>query len=760
MALPIVKRYLVALDRHKWAGLAGLALVMGLSGVAALQPAPPTSYASRGLLSYVAPPVTVSQTSTALQQQAQVLTEEALLSDFVVETAVQLLQAQQIQLDVRTLRRNASVEINPQSGDEDRDDRDENLQGLRILVTYQDSNNKTAQAAVAVLMQAIVEQSRLFNTQQISRIIENLNQLLPKVTQELRLAEGDLERYIRVEGPTIQAAEDGQLVGAITGSQQQQRQIQLDLATIAAQIRSLETRLGLSADQAYTSSALSADPIIADLRIRLYQTEAQMQIYARTLRPQHPAMLDLKNQQQAYEELLQQRVTEVIGGNVQAAPLRNVDTIRQESSLDPARQALANTLVGLQTQRETLEQQLAALVVAEQQSRQAYSAIPNKQLEQSRLEQQVILKRNFYDQIQVKLADVRLAAEETVGSLVISQPPQTELATESSRNSLVILLVGSVVGLLVGGGLVLLLDSLDATFHTLQDLQAALRRQEVPILGLLPLLPAELEVEELPLVLEADSPRAEPYERLRGNLRRPVGSKAIKVVLLTSLVSGEGKTVSVYNLAIASARAGKRTLLIEADLRSPSQAKALQVEPAIDSLQEPLRYYDKAEFNLVPTIENLYVLPSPGPQRQAAAILESSEIKRLLEEVRGRFDLVVIDTPPLSRHNDALLLEPHTDGLILVTRPDYTEDGLLTEAIDQFIESDNIQFLGAIINGIDAPPTPSTRIDEFETPFVLNDVESPQEYGNDYNQEHNSTDVNPPSSRDLTRTGSYRQVEK
>ncbi len=753
MALPIVKRYLVALDRHKWAGLAGLALVMGLSGVAALQPAPPTSYASRGTLSYVAPPVTVSQTSTALQQQAQGLTEDALLSDFVVETAAQILQSQQIQLDARTLRRHAGVEINPSADKGDKNSQDENLQGLRVLVTYQDPNDKIAQAAVAALMQAIVEQSRLFNTQQISRIIENLNQLLPNVTRELRLAESELERYIRVEGPTIQAAEDGQLVGAITGSQQQQRQIQLDLATISAQIRSLETRLGLSADQAYTSSALSADPIIADLRIKLYQTEVQMQIYAPTLRPRHPAMLELKNQQQAYEALLQQRVTEVIGGNLQAAPLGNVSAIRQGSSLDPARQALANTLVGLQTQRETLEQQLTALAAAEQQSRQAYGAIPNKQLEQSRLEQQVTLKRNFYDQIQAKLADVTLAAEETVGSLVISQPPQTDLATESSRNSLVILLVGGVVGLLVGGGLVLLLDSLDATFHTLQDLQAALRRQEVPVLGLLPLLPSEPAVEGLPLVLAADSPAVEPYERLRGNLRRAIGSKAIKVVVLTSLVGGEGKTVSAYNLAIASARAGKRTLLIEADLRSPSQAKALQVEPAGDSLQEPLRYYGKAEFSLVPTIENLYVLPSPGPQRQAAAILESSEMKRMLDDVRGRFDLVVIDTPPLSRHNDALLLEPHTDGLILVTRPDYTEDGLLTEAIDQFIESDDIQFLGAIINGTDAPPRSWAPLDDIDRQFVLDDVETPEDYDKDYSQApNNPTELNPPASLNLTRT--------
>jgi len=100
------------------------------------------------------------------------------------------------------------------------------------------------------------------------------------------------------------------------------------------------------------------------------------------------------------------------------------------------------------------------------------------------------------------------------------------------------------------------------------------------------------------------------------------------------------------------------------------------------------------------------------------------------------------------------LLEPHTDGLILVTRPDYTEDGLLTEAIDQFIESDDIQFLGAIINGTDAPPRSWAPPDDIDTQFVLDDVETPEDYDKDYSQApNNATELNPPASLNLTRTG-------
>lgn len=716
MTPPFVKRYLVALDRHKWAGLAGFAVVMGLSTVAALQPEPPVSYVSEGVLVYTTPPLTFSATVNALQQQGQTLTNARLLSDYVIDSAVQNLQAQQVEIAPEAIRPNSTVKIDAGAV-------------LQVTVGYQDTDRQRALTVASALMEAMVDQSRLFNTQQLTNIIENLNQLLPQVTQDLRQAEQDLERYIRQEGPVLQAAEDGNLVGLIGGIRQQQRQARLTIEGLDAQIGSLQSRLGLTPDQAYASSALSADPIIANLRAQIYQNESQMAIMGQELRPEHPDMLALRNQQRAYDDLLQQRVSEVIGGNNLAAPIQTTNQIRQGSSLDPARQQLANTLVDLQTQRETLVQQIRSLAEAEQQFRAEYTDIPNKQLELARLQQEVNLKRAFYDQIQARLEDVTLAEKETVGSLVVAQPAQSQQAPEEGQSGVVILIVGGFVGLLVGGGLILLLDSLDATFHTLQDLQAALRQQEVPVLALLPDVPAQAG-RPLPVVTDIDSPYVEPFERLRSNLRRAGGGQPVKMVMLISTVNGEGKSFASYNLAIASARAGKRTLLIEADLRSPSQSKALNIAPDPESLMEPLRYYGNLSdcIRLVPEIENLYILPSPGPQGRAAAILESSEIRRMLEDVRGRFDLVILDTPALSRYNDALLLEPYTDGMILVTRPGYTEEGLLSEATEQFMEAEDVQFLGAVINGAEISTRPPHHADEEDEQFVVEDFESQDDF--------------------------------
>jgi capsular exopolysaccharide synthesis family protein len=273
---------------------------------------------------------------------------------------------------------------------------------------------------------------------------------------------------------------------------------------------------------------------------------------------------------------------------------------------------------------------------------------------------------------------------------------------------------------------IFLLGSLEGTFKTREDIRESLKQREVALLGELPLMPVDdLPQEAVPAILSGDSPYLEFYEKFRSNLRR-VGGKNFKVVLITSTSSLEGKTASAYNLGIASARAGKRTLIIETDLRSPSRCTSLNVIPDPEATIEPLRYYANLSecIRLVPDVENLYILPSPGPVRQSAAILESSEMRRLMEDVRERFDLVILDTSPLSISNDPLLIQPYSDGIVLVARPHYTQENMLGEAIDQLVEAE-LGLLGAIINGADIIVSVPEQFAEAST--FISEVEGAEE---------------------------------
>ncbi|MHC5770142.1 MAG: GumC family protein [Nostoc sp.] len=692
MTPPIVKRYLIAFDKYKWIGLASFGLVVAGSTVVAMQPEPPISYIASGALSYSGPPVSFSTTGNEIQQQGKELNEDVLLSNQIIAGV-----AEKVGVKPKQLGASLALSLpkkNAKSGE---------LESPLFELKYVDSDAKRGIQVLTELMQAMIKLSSDINTGRLQAIIQKINDRTPQAKRELQIAEKKLEQYDRVERTAILAAENGSLLSAITASQNLQRQIQLTISGVDGQVRSLQNKLGLTVAQAYVSSALSADPIIGNLRAQIYQSESQIAVLRKDLRPEHPTMVQLMRQKQAAEELLQQRAAEVLGGDGTAAPLQgSVAGIRTQSSLDPTRQQLANQMVSLQTQRETLQQQLAQEIQLEARLRREYSLIPNKQLERSRLEQEVGLKKAIYDQMQVKLTDAKTAEAETTSSLSIARRPAVTVDPKPPKSVPITLAVGGFLGLLVGGGVIFLLGALEGTFKTREDIRESLKQREVVLLGELPLMPVDdLEPDAVPVVFSQDSPYLEFYEKFRSNMRR-IGGKNLKVVLITSTSSLEGKTASAYNLGVASARAGKRTLIIETDLRSPSRCASLKVIPDPEATIEPLRYYANLSecIRLVPDIENLYILPSPGPVRHSAAILESSEMRRLIEDVRERFDLVILDTSSLSISNDPLLIQPYSDGIVLVARPHYTQENMLGEAIDQLVESE-LGLLGVIINGAD-----------------------------------------------------------
>jgi len=714
MAAPIVKRFLISLDQNKFVGIFVFLVCLGGSAIFALLPdpeKPPTFYRAVGQLAYRVPPPAFTSTGTQLQEQGRAIDRDLLLSPRVlINTAkkLQFNQEQIVKIRDQDLKITFPGEAEGQNNNANRPTTTDQPQEVLLELTA-DSQTK-AELILETLMKEMVEYSRWLNTSQLRARIEALGVRLNEVQKDLTRAEEKFYRYISTQGSDLLAIQDGSLFAAITSSQQQQREIRLALQGIQGQIDSLSKQLDLTPDQAYTSSALSADPIIASIRAQILDTEAQLERLEKDLRPEHPTVVKLRKQQQVNESLLQKRATEVIGkdGVLTALPSNR---IRQQSNLDAARQQLAGQLVALQTQREGLMKQLESLVTQEQQLRSQYERFPDKQLQQARLTQAVAFQRGIYENILNSLVDAQAAEAETVGSLTVAQPPVAEPIEQvfNRKNRTLILLAGAGLGTLAGLGTILLLAVIDDRLHSPQELREALISRDILLLGQLPIV-RNLEGEEIePILVDADANYLPYYERLRSTLRRIGSSETVKVVVITSITGEEGKTATAYNLAIAAALAGRRTLLVEGDLRSLSKADKIGVIPDPNSFSEPLLYYGakSKSIRLAPNIENLSILPSPGPQKQAAAIIESSELQLILKDSRGRFDLVIVDTPSLSSCNDALLLEELADGIILVTRPAITRSSLLSEATDQLTEAE-VKILGAVINYVDITPTLNT----------------------------------------------------
>ncbi len=694
MTSPTVKRFLIAFEQHQLLGLFVFLLSLGISGIFALQPDPPqgkTTYKASGQLTYSNPPPLFTSTGEQLQQQGREIDIEVLLNDEVQDNIRQKLKLDSKQLQ-QIIDRQLKIDF-PQDT-------------TIPVISLEYSNTTNPQEAVTVLgmfMNEMMNQSQKINKSVLKSRIEALQSRLDAVKSQLAAAEENFYRFITGEGTSLLAIQDGSLFASLTGSQQQQRQLKLVLEEIDGQIGSIVQQLGLTPEQAYTAAALSADPLLASLRAQLLELETQKKRLAKDLRPEHPNLLAVDKQIAINEELLQERAREVLGGDAKYNALPS--QLRQEISLDPARQELANTLATLKTQREGIQRQLNSIVKTETQLKQQYEQFPDRQLQQARLVQEVETKRSLYETILAALVDAQSAEAETTGSFAVAQAPviqEVPPGVYAPPNRLLILGAGAGIGLVAGAAVIVLLGMLDDRLHTEKELQELLVDREIPILGSIPYVMCfNLQGEECATVTDPDSVFMSFYERVRSNLSRYTAGSA-KVILVTSVHNLEGKSVTAYNLAIANAIAGKRTLLIEADLRSGSNANWVQLEPEAETAIEPLQYYGDRNnaTRLVPGVPNLYTIPSPGPLRQVAAIIESGEMRRLIENARGNYDAVIIDISSFAKSNDALLLEPLTDGIILVTRPGISQGSVLGDTIDRFAETE-IPILGAVINDLD-----------------------------------------------------------
>jgi protein-tyrosine kinase len=187
----------------------------------------------------------------------------------------------------------------------------------------------------------------------------------------------------------------------------------------------------------------------------------------------------------------------------------------------------------------------------------------------------------------------------------------------------------------------------------------------------------------------------EQYRRLAASLHQTQAAKGLKVVMIGSALPGEGKTLTAANLALTFSESYKRTvLLIDADLRRPSQHQVFQVQNT-SGLSEGLSALAEKTMKVRQISERLALLPAGRPSSDPMAGLTSPRMHRLVTEAREMFDWVIIDTPPVGLLPDANLLGTFVDGAIIVVRAGYTSHDIVRRAVDAIGRQ---KLLGVVLN--------------------------------------------------------------
>jgi len=174
----------------------------------------------------------------------------------------------------------------------------------------------------------------------------------------------------------------------------------------------------------------------------------------------------------------------------------------------------------------------------------------------------------------------------------------------------------------------------------------------------------------------------EQYRRLGATLHQAQVEKSIRVVMVTSAVAGEGKTLTAANLALTLAESyGRNTLLIDADLRRPSLHDLFSV-PNASGLSDGLRATTEQKLSLQRVSTRLTLLTAGRPDQDPAGLLTSESMRRVVEEAAAAFDWVVIDTPPVGLLADAKLLAAMVDSVLFVVHAAATPYQVVQRGID------------------------------------------------------------------------------
>ena len=188
----------------------------------------------------------------------------------------------------------------------------------------------------------------------------------------------------------------------------------------------------------------------------------------------------------------------------------------------------------------------------------------------------------------------------------------------------------------------------------------------------------------------------EYYNSIRTNIQ--FSGRDLKVITLTSAQTVEGKSTTSTNLAISFAKAGFRTLLIDADTRNSVMSGTFKSNERYQGLTSFLS--GNAELSDVicdTSIDNLMIIPAGQVPPNPTSLIQNDNFKSMIETVRGLYDYVIIDTPPLGLVIDAAILAHHSDASLLVVKAGADKRRTITKLKEQLEQSGSV-FLGVILN--------------------------------------------------------------
>jgi capsular exopolysaccharide synthesis family protein len=498
----------------------------------------------------------------------------------------------------------------------------------------------------------------------LDKATESLNQAFTTVSTELEDLQKDLtaaekSRFAVLDDKGIFDPEGQEEIvqNNLSKYNEEMAAARIEVARLEGTIRKIREIQGTGADP-MTLPELSGNRELQQLNQQKVDLERQIKSASVTMRPGHPQYREKVSELKAVEERIAAQVALILG-NIQG------------------KYDLANTFL------QFLEDQISA---AEEDSFKVEQATAEYEIAKTRTE----TKKRVFDMITNTMEEVALSAQLLTNNVSVLDYAQTPVAPIKPRKR-TNLLLGAIFGLALGIGIVFFFDYLDNTFRTPDDIEEHLG---LSVLATVPrILDDNVDVHAV----------KESYQTLRTSVIFSSTHGERRIILVTSASPQEGKSSTVAQLATVLARAGDRVLVLDCDLRRPTQHFHLKLGREMgltNYLAAPGETPDWREFTKKVNGSEFYAITCGPIPPNPTELFGTDRFRLLLAEARLEYDWVLIDSPPAASLADTTVLAPQVDMVVLVVRYNHA-DRDVTARVAQQLRNVNATIAGVVLNDVD-----------------------------------------------------------
>ncbi|MEA5581251.1 polysaccharide biosynthesis tyrosine autokinase [Nodularia harveyana UHCC-0300] len=570
-----------------------------------------------------------------------------------------------------------------------------NLENTDILeISYTSTDPRRAANIVNSLIKVYIDNDIDANRAQTKSAREFIVQELPKRKLALQFAEKKLQNFKLRNQILDLGAEAASTVSTITELNRLIEETTSELSVQTARIESIKQLFGVTPQQGVIAGFVAESPSVSPVTQRLQETQQELEILRLRLTDSHPTIINLKEQELVLKQEVEQGIRKSFIGQVgQLNRINEADDVVRLRAGGTQESLLGNYSTA-EAERLVLQVRLKALEEIVQSYKQRSESIPQLELEQRELEREIKATDFSYQELLARNQELQISENMQVSNARVITPAFIPAIPMRSRQY-INLLQGLIGGLVLGGATAFVLEKMDQTIKTTQSAQELLGYN---LLAHIPLFNNGSDGTGVIMRNEPESPVSESFRILQTNLKYFNSEQSIKVIVVSSSIPKEGKSTIAANLAFAISQIGSKVLLVDGDLRRPTQDKIWEVDNEV-GLSNIIRDQLNLESAVKEITPNFQLITAGKPTNNPSALINSSQMAVFVGQAAKIYDFVVIDTPPLTVAADATIFGKLANGILFVLRAGVVNTSTIA-IVKDLLEKSNQNVLGVAMNGI------------------------------------------------------------